>query len=116
MASGSKKWQLYTADSGVQYAVNIDEGNGEALGFADFAAGTTGVQTLPRGIRMRYVNARNAEGRTRRFWVGTPTQTNFLNGGTFTIDEVEWTVTAPRGEVRTLPYAIDTGEDDGDAT
>lgn len=116
--SGSRKWMLYTADNGERYAVNIDEGNGEALGFDDYTGGVgESTQLLPRGFQMRYINARSASGIRRRFWVGTAEVAQYTGENpSVTIDTVTYNISSTRGEKRTTPVAIDTEQQDGDAT
>lgn len=118
MASGSRKWMLYTSDDGSRYAVNIDEGNGEALGFDDYTAGVgESGNVLPRGFQMRYVNATTATGIRRRFWVGKPDNEVYTGAApSVTIDGVTYNVSSTRGEKKTRPVAFDTAQQDGDAT
>lgn len=59
--AGSRKTVVYTADSGDQYLVNLDESNTEldGFGFLDYddalaAAGT--AKPFPSGWEMRYIN------------------------------------------------------------
>jgi len=113
--AGSIKWMQYTADSGEIFVVKVDEGNGEALGFDDYA-GTGEGNLLPRGFQMRYVNAISAAGVQRRFWVGDPLDPLFAAGGTVTIDSVAYNITSSRGEKRTRPRGNDSGQLDGDAS
>lgn len=117
--AGSRKWMLYTMDDGKTVAKNVDESNSEALGFTNFtgAASVTATATAAAGLRrMRYVNAVNVTDTTqkRRFWVGKPDNTNYVNGGQFTVDSVQWEVTGAVGERKTLPFVGDTGLTDGD--
>lgn len=114
--SGSIKWQVYTDDTGEDYAVKLDESNGAALGFGDYTGQNIGV--LPRGFKMRGVNAINQEdGRRRFFPVGTQdTQVYAVRGTVLTLDSVQWAVTSRRGEKAPIPFAFDTELDDGTAT
>lgn len=116
--SGSRKWMLYESDDGTRYVVEIDEGNGEALGFADYTGGLgESTQLLPKGFQMRYINTRTATGVRRRFWVGTATTDQYTGvAPSVTIDGVTYNVSSTRGEKRRTPIAIDTEQQDGDAT
>lgn len=120
--AGSLKWMVYMTDSGQQYAVWIDESNGKAGGFLDMSNGVT-LQTLPRGIKMRYVNTVNAEtGVRRRIYLGKP-DNPLKNGGTVqlplysgnTATMKPFAVSSYRAEKRRTPYGQDTGLNDGDA-
>jgi len=112
---GSIKWVNYTADDDTLYAVLLDEGNAEAADFLDYS-GTADGDVIPRYFQMRYVNTVNAEGITRKFYVGTPDSDLLAGGGSIVVDGITWNVSSKRGESRRLPRAADTGQTDGDAT
>lgn len=112
--SGSIKWMVYTSDAAVDYAVLVDESNGEAGGFADYTGG--GEPILPRYFNMRYVNAVSATGIARKFYIADPTNVLLTDGGTITVDTVDYQVSSKRGEQSRLPRAVDTAQTDGDAT
>lgn len=112
--SGSIKWMLYTSDAGTEYAVQVDESNGEAGGFDDYTG--AGEPVLPRGFKMRYVNAISATGIARKFYIGKPDNVLLTTGGTITVDTVAYEVSSKRGEQFRLPRAADSGQTDGDAT
>lgn len=122
--AGSRVWFLYRVDSGIGYAVFLDKSN-----YADTNLGFTRIQSgsntlpLPKGIKLRYVLTYQADApsRKRRFYVGTLERYNELLtnrvisapivGG---IDSnVNWVITALRGEKRRLPYSAETGLNDG---
>jgi hypothetical protein len=125
--AGSLKWFNYETDQGVAYAILNDESKAEATistggtGLAEF---TTGAETLPRGIRPRYVNCFDTAVPTRkaRIKIGDPATFGLITAGT-TITEAggtlspgaTWRVTSKRGEQATLPFSGDTGITDGDA-
>lgn len=113
--AGSIKWMVYTADDASEYAVLIDEGNGEAGGFKDYADGTT-AGVLPRYFQMRYVNAVSASGVARKFYIADPADPLLTDGGTITVDSIAYAVSSRRGETARLPRAADSGQTDGDAT
>jgi hypothetical protein len=123
--AGSKKYFVYTANDGTDFALLADESNTEALnaGTQDYADGVSVIWELPRNLRPRYVEYANAA-KTRKIRcyalteevfdgavAGVPTITDPIAGtGTLSIVKVE-----PERRKR-LPIAIDTGLTDGDAT
>lgn len=118
--AGSIKWMIYELDSGNTIMRRVDESNGEALGFEDFAgAAPTATAIEAASLRsMRYILCVNQAVPTqkRRFWVGTPDFPQYVNGGTVVIDGITWEVSGSVGEKKTFPTGADTGLDDGDAT
>lgn len=113
--AGSIKWQIYTDDQGNQFGVRLDESNGEATGFADYTG--EAILPLPRGWKMRYINAVDAEGGTRQIPVGTVDHPLFTGAEyTVTILGRLYEVTSTRGEQKVLPRARDTGLLDGDVS
>ncbi|MEW6498656.1 MAG: hypothetical protein AB1589_40080 [Cyanobacteriota bacterium] len=120
--AGSRKWMLYRSDSGREFAVNIDESNGEAAGFTD-APAVVASDTLPRGITMRYVNCVSPQGVKRKIWVGQPNHP-LTRGGNLVLPQwsgnrqsnVNFSVTSFRAEKRRVPFGFDTGINDDDAT
>ncbi len=118
--SGSRKWMIYELDAGTTIMRQVDESNGEALGFEDYT-GTAPTATAVQAAslrRMRYINCVNAALPTqkRRFWVGVPDFPVYVSGGSVVIDGITWNVSGAVGEKKTFPVAVDTGLDDGDAT
>lgn len=113
--SGSIKWMNYTADDGTLYAVRIDESNGEAGGFLDYT-GTADGGIIPRGFKMRYVNAVSSTGIARKFYIGTADNALYVSGGTITSGGVDFVVSSKRGESSVIPRAADSGQTDGDPT
>lgn len=119
--SGSRKWMVYTTDTGVQFLTEIDESNGEACGFADCTVENQNLPLLPSRFKMRYINcvAAGASGEDirRKFWVGTVAAlTTIVGDRAVTVDGVGYNVRSFRGEKGTLPIPIDTGITDGDIT
>lgn len=125
--SGSRKNQIYTCDNGDKFIVDLDESNGEVFGFDDYTGGAGEPSYfLPRNVKMRYVNWRANDGSlTRKFPVGKPDNTLFLNGGSVTVatvgasntlQSIAGQITSSRGEDKQLPRAADSGLNDGDAT
>jgi hypothetical protein len=116
--AGSLKWMVYTTDEGNPYAVQIDESNGEANGFADYASGTALLETLPRGINMRYVNAISVtpdSPSSRQFKVGSLLSDAWTAPSGFIANGITYRVTSKRGEKKRIPFPQDTGLTDGDA-
>ena len=113
--AGSIKWMNYTADDGTLYAVKIDESNGEAGGLLDYT-GTADGSTIPRGFKMRYVNAVSSDGITRKFYISPATNPLFTDGGSIVSGGVTFNISSKRGESSVIPRAADSGQTDGDAT
>jgi hypothetical protein len=135
--AGSLTYRSYTADSGVAYAVRVDESNSNAT-----VSGGTGVlmpirttdlPSLPKGIKLRYALGRAASNPLirRRFYIGT--LVNYAaaaaNGATISAEDYPaagsaagtttvFTITAVRGEKSNKIPAFgspDTGLTDGTA-
>lgn len=123
--AGSKKYFVYTADDGTDFALLADESNTEAVngGTQDYADGVAIIYELPKNLRPRYAEYSNAA-KTRKIRcyalteaifdglaAGVPTITDPIAGtGTLTLTALE-----PE-QLKRLPIAIDTGLNDGDAT
>lgn len=124
--AGSRKWFVYDSDSGAQYAIQLDESNTEAVmggDVGDYTDTSDVVVAVPRNITPRKVSYSNND-RTRvivctvlttsrytEIVDGTEAQTipDPIDGGTLFLIRAA-------GERITLPFAIDTGLTDGDAT
>jgi hypothetical protein len=123
--AGSRKWFKYRAGDGNDYAVQLDESNGEVADFADYADADD-LPLLPRGHTMRYVNVER-NGASRKIWVGTP-GSGLVTGSTISLllsafgvgdflAATAWKVLNFVSEkVARKPIATDTGILDGDAT
>lgn len=123
--AGSKKYFVYTANDGTDFALLADESNTEAVnaGTQDYADGVNILYELPKNLRPRYVEYANATN-TRRIRcyaltatifagvaTGVPTITDPISGtGTLSLRKLE-----PE-KLKRLPIALDTGLTDGDAT
>lgn len=121
--AGSNKWFIYTTDSGSDFALLLDESNTEAVngGTQDFLNDSTVVFALPRNIKPRFAVYENAAGTrqikcvalTTTIYNGIPTTvtsiTDPIGGGTLSLKRI-------RPEVISLPFGVDTGLTDGDAT
>jgi hypothetical protein len=120
--SGSRKWFVYTSDLGVDYAIQLDESNTEAVnaGTQDFPNNGTIQAALPRNIKARYLRFRSPDGATVRKCVAL-TAAIFGNiGPGSTIPNPngagDLILTAKVGEKITVPIGPDTGLNDGDIT
>lgn len=114
--AGSRAWFVYTDDDDTQSAVLLDEDTGSlaGLGFTPYD-GTTPLDLLPKGFRMRYVNAVQTTGagagyRYRAVPCGT-SESDIYSGTTptFTLNGLTYSVTSTRGERSRKPTAINTG-------
>ena len=131
--AGSLKWMIYTADSGDEYSVRIDESNGELANFGDVTAAMeiagTVPPVLPKNLKMRYATVvEPTSGSTRQIAVGKPTAPIWLGGaltlllplfgGTLAGQAVAWGVRLLVEEVfnRPRPNASDSGFLDDDAS
>jgi hypothetical protein len=122
--AGSKKWLVYTTDAGQDFAINLDESNTEAVNGStqDFVDGLALTNAVPRNIKPRELFYSNAA-RTREIRCVALTQAiyNGIVGGavptiTDPIDGGTLVLVRATGERIRLPFALDTGLDDGDAT
>ena len=128
--AGSQKYMVYRSDNGKDYAVKIDESNGEVANFDDYSllyeiAGVP-LPPLPKGMTMRYANL-SRDGSTRKVWVGKPDSPimlgavvslllSFFGAGAFA-ESVTWVISSVIGEKSPpRPAIADTGMLDGDAT
>jgi hypothetical protein len=123
--AGSIKWFTYQDDAGENSAIRLDESNTEAVNGTnqDFVPNQDLTVGVPRNIRVREVFYANAA-RTRTIRAVPLTLAIYaaiLTGSTPTIPDpinIGETLVLIRanGERRTLPFAEDTGIDDGDDT
>lgn len=122
--AGSKKWFVYTDDLAREWAINMDESNGEAVSNPDYTdTDLTILDELPRNIKPRIAIYRSLDARfTRRIVVCDGTETVLTLPGTITVQDgsggtVSAILTTFQGEKRTrIPFDTDTGINDGDAT
>lgn len=123
--AGSRKWFVYTTDSGADYAIQLDESNTEAVNGAaqDFVSGLAATDAVPRNIKPREIFYQNSSG-TRVIRCVALTQVIYngaISGGVSTISDplnpgANLSLVRANGEKLRIPYAIDTGLDDGDDT
>lgn len=119
--TGSRRYFMYTADNGSEYAVELDESIYEttALGFQQLPAQRDVIgQNSTRPLSMRKVNCVRVEGtQTERatFFVGSAAAYVALQtSGSVTVDGDEWNISSFRGEQRKIVPATDTESLDGD--
>jgi len=122
--AGSKKYFLYSTDSGDTFAILLDESNTEAVnaGSQDYLDSSDVIYTLPGNIRPRRAYYSNA-GATRTISCVALTPTIYAG-----IPANQTTITDPLGTgtlnlvrlrpelIKILPKGEDTGLNDGDAT
>jgi len=122
--AGSLKWLVYTTDAGVDFAILLDESNTESVNGStqDFVDGLAIANAVPRNIKPRELFYTNAT-RTRTIRCVALTQAIYagvLSGGVPTIPDPlsgqTLTLIRANGERIRLPFALDTGLTDGDAT
>lgn len=114
--AGSRSWFIYNDDDGEDYAVQLDEDTGslEGLGFTPYT-GTPPLDQIPKGFKMRYINAVQTSGtgagfRYRPFPCGTDTAPLYDGEqATFTVNGLNYSVTSTRGERSRKPTAINSG-------
>jgi len=128
--AGSIKWMIYRSDNGSDYAVRIDESNGELLGFDDYTDDTPNLPTVKQaGIQMRYISVLSPTfGIKRKLYVGKPNNDYYLAGGVLQLLIAVSGVSAAlhpflilsafpeRKASEARPYARDTFLTDGDDT
>lgn len=123
--AGSKKYFVYTTDSGTDFALLADESNTEAVNGStqDFVASLAIQFQLPRNITPRAAIYQNAAGtRTIRCYCLTQAIYNGLTAAVPTITDPisgSGTLNLVRLEperITLLPVAADTGLIDGDDT
>ena len=114
--AGSLAWYVYTADNGTTFGVQLDEDRGSlaGAGFTALPANFTGT-TLPKGTKMRYVNAVRTSGagagfRSDSFPCGTIASAIFTGAtATWTANGISYSRSSARGESRRVPKSVNTG-------
>lgn len=123
--AGSKKFFVYTTDTGDEFALLADESNTEAVnaGTQDYADGVEIRYHLPKNVRPRFAEYTNAaKTRKIRCYALTPTIfTGIVTGVPTITDPIAGTGTLVLSRLeperlKNLPIALDTGLTDGDAT
>jgi|KBSMisStaDraftv2_1062788.scaffolds.fasta_scaffold788050_1 hypothetical protein len=121
--AGSLKFFKYTTAGGTEYALRMDESNGEAVGNTDLAAGDAGLAALPRNITPRYVLYRSADGLHSRKIAVTANNVDLADlPATFNIPNpvvggaaIAVLRQSLVGEVQRPVVPVDTAQQDGDA-
>lgn len=125
--AGSLKYFVYTSDGGERYAVKLDESNAELTnsGFEDLLETDTSVLPMPKGMRMRYVNTKNAAtGAARKIYCGKADAGLYVSGGVVLLSLIAtasglgallpFSLTSAIGEFISRVNPADTGLLDGD--
>lgn len=123
--AGSKKYFVYTDDSGGEWALLADESNTEAVnaGQQDYADGVSIIYELPKNLRPRYALYANAAktrkikcyALTQSIYSGIPAGVPSITDPIAGTGDLELVKLEPE-RLRRLPIALDTGLTDGDAT
>lgn len=123
--AGSLKYFKYTTDAGDDFAILMDESNGELVSNADFGLAEDGVlvYSLPRNVKPRTALYRSTDGVvSRRIVICSNTATIGSLPGTFQIlasdgnPQRTMQLQSFRGEEVKRLFSVDTAQDDGDIT
>ena len=122
--AGSLKWFEYATNDGQNFAVKMDESNGEAVGNIDYSATSTAIFALPRNItprRVRYTSSDGLYARTVIVGVASASATTLPATISAEVSGSATPVTLSLAgfkgeEFNAIPRAEDTGILDGDAT
>lgn len=115
--AGSLAWFKYVDDNDQTWGVLLDENLGTlaGAGFTPVGSGDN-LETMPRGMKMRGVNAVQTSGAgagyVSRFWpCGTKTAAIYAGTQkTFTINGLTYSVSSSRGESKRKPKSENTGQ------
>lgn len=115
--TGSLAWYKYIDDQDKVWGVQLDENLGglTGAGFTPVASGDD-LETLPRGMKMRGVNAVQTSGAgagyVSRFWAcGSRTSQIYVGTTkTFTVNGLTYSTSSSRGESKRKPKAQNTGQ------
>lgn len=115
--AGSLAWYKYVDDQNKTWGVLLDEDLGglTGSGFTPVVSGEA-LDTLPRGMKMRGVNAVQTSGAgagyVSRFWACGTKESAIYAGTTktFTINSLTYATSSSRGESRRVPKAVATGQ------
>lgn len=123
--AGSLKWFVYTTDNGDDFAIRLDESNTEAVNGSqqDYVAGTAFRYNIPRNLRPRAAYYRSPDGvrtvkciaLTQSIYNGIPTAVTSITDPLPPNNTLNLIRIVPE-RISPLPFANDTGIDDGDAT
>lgn len=90
----------YTGDDGANYVVKLSTAVATEGGFA---ANVSGSGTPPWGYgpkNMRHVWGKSASGKRAKLPIADPTDTKFVDGGTFTLHSTPYSIQGAIGERR----------------
>jgi hypothetical protein len=123
--AGSNKWFVYTTDAGTDFALYADESNTEAVNGAtqDYVAGVAIQYALPKNVTPRTAYYRSADGNrtikcyalTQTIYGGIPANVTSI-GDPITPGSTLGLIRLRPEVIKRLPFAGDTGLNDGDAT
>lgn len=123
--AGSLKWFVYTTDNGDDFAIRLDESNTEAVNGSqqDYVAGTAFRYNIPRNLRPRAAFYRSPDGvrtikciaLTQSIYNGIPSAVTSITDPLPPNNTLNLIRIVPE-RISPLPFANDTGIDDGDAT
>lgn len=123
--AGSNKWFVYTTDDGTDFAINLDESNTEAVNGAtqDYVPAVSIKYNLPRNVKPRAAYYASADGSrvlrcvalTQTIYNGIPTNVSSISDPLTPANTLGLIRIRPEIITR-LPFAGDTGLNDGDAT
>ena len=121
--TGSLAWYKYVDDQDKVWGVQLDENLGSLVGggFAPVAANDD-LETMPRGMKMRGVNAVQTSGQgagfVSRFWAcGARTAAIYVGTTkTFTVNGLTYSTSSSRGETKRKPKSGNTGQTGASST
>lgn len=120
--AGSLKWFDYDTDNGANFAIFMDESNGEAMPNRNYTADSVASFKLPGNVEARYARYSSPDNRYAREVVCSTPAILLAAPGTLTVRDgnggtVVLQLRARIGEIiRRIPTPVDTGVTDGDAT
>lgn len=123
--AGSLKWFVYTTDDGTDFAIKLDESNTEAVNGAtqDYVAGTAFRFAIPSNLKPRRAVYASPDGTrtiscvalTQTIYNGVPANVTSITDPLNNANTLGLVRILPE-RISPLPFANDTGLDDGDAT
>lgn len=123
--AGSLKWFVYTTDDGTDFAIKLDESNTEAVNGAtqDYVAGTAFRFAIPKNLKPRHAVYQSPDGvrsikcvaLTQTIYAGVPANVTSITDPLPPNNTLGLVRIVPE-RLSPLPFANDTGINDGDAT
>ena len=121
--AGSLAWYKYIDDQDKVWGVQLDENLGSLTGAGFTAVGATDdLETMPRGMKMRGVNAAQISGSgagfVSRFWAWGSRSAGIYVGTTktFTVNGLTYATSSSRGETKRKPKSLATGQTGSSST